>query len=111
MPGSDKHLEEVYITILIVVTYDSGIYYPPIFNDSDSSSVYITILNVVTYDSGIYCPASFNDSDSSNGDSDELMSGPDAVAKMSNVGASGSFSSDYYKYMESKKNRHSFSAG
>lgn len=109
MPGSDKHLEEVYITILNVVTYDSGIYYLPIFNDS--GNVYITILIVVTYDSGIYCPASFNDSDSSNGDSDELMSGPDAVAKMSNVGASGSFSSDYYKYMESKKNRHSFSAG
>lgn len=39
------------------------------------------------------------------------MSGPDAVAKMGNVGSSGSFSSDYYKYMESKKNRHSFSAG
>lgn len=39
------------------------------------------------------------------------MSGPDAVAKMSNIGASGSFSSDYHKYMESKKNRHSFSAG
>ena len=38
------------------------------------------------------------------------MSGPDAVAKMSNFGVSGSFSSDYYKYMESKKNRHSFSA-
>jgi len=36
------------------------------------------------------------------------MSGPDAVAKMTNVGASGSFSMDYYKYMESKKNRHSF---
>lgn len=39
------------------------------------------------------------------------MSGPDAMAKISNVGVSGSFSSDYYKYMESKKNRHSFTAG
>ena len=36
------------------------------------------------------------------------MSGPDAVAKMTNAGASGSFSMDYYRYMESKKNRHSF---
>ena len=52
------------------------------------------------------------DSSSSSGASDELMSGPDAVvAKMTNMAASGSFSNDYYKYMESKKNRHSFSAG
>ena len=51
---------------------------------------------------------SFNDSDSSSETSDDLMSGPDAVAKMTNAGASGSFSMDYYRYMESKKNRHSF---
>ena len=50
----------------------------------------------------------FNDSDSSSEASDDLMSGADTVAKMANVGASGSFSMDYYKYMESKKNRHSF---
>lgn len=65
----------------------------------------------VRCDCGIQYSASFNNSDSSSAGSDELMSGPDAVAKMSNFGVSGSFSSDYYKYMESKKNRHSFSAG
>ncbi|XP_065917282.1 uncharacterized protein [Dysidea avara] len=52
--------------------------------------------------------SSFNDSDSSSEASDDLMSGPDAVAKMTNAGASGSFSMDYYRYMESKKNHHSF---
>ena len=56
----------------------------------------------------IVSSASFNDSDSSSEASDDLMSGPDAVAKMTNTGVSGSFSMDYYRYMESKKNHHSF---
>ena len=59
----------------------------------------------------IYYSASFNDSGSSSEGSDYLLTGPDVMAKISNIGASRAFSSDYYKYMESKKNRHSFSAG